>query len=117
MIPELRTTPRLAIFLALASVLAIVVAVTLGSQVEDALGSSAAALLLLSLWCAVGVGAAMAAIVDAYVQPEGELLGLITTIAATVFAVLSMLVVAAIAVGATNVPELAPPKDPALQPG
>jgi drug/metabolite transporter (DMT)-like permease len=95
-IPEIRTSQRFAIVLSLLAVVATAIAVTVGSRVEDGLGSAAAATALLVIWCATGFGAAMAAVVDAWVRPEGERLGLATTIAATVFALLALVVVAGV---------------------
>ena len=88
------------------SVLALVslgVALTIGHQLEDPLSSSTASVVVLAIWCVLGACAAITAIVDAYIRPEGELLGLITTIVATVFALLSLLVTIGIVVGATGV--------------
>jgi hypothetical protein len=105
MVPEIRTTQRTAIALTAAVVFALVVSFTVGSQLEDPFKSETAAVVILGLWCLVGAGAAMTAIVDAYIKPEGELLGLITTIAATVFALLALVVVIGVIVGATGVVE------------
>lgn len=102
MIPELRTTRRVAIALAVSAVLAIAIALTFGHQIEDPLGDTAATAVLVA-WCLIGSGVAIAAIVDAYLAPAGERLGLIVTIAATLFALLSSLVLAGIVAGATDV--------------
>ena len=103
MIPELRTSRRFAISLSVAAVAAVGVAVTLGHQLEDPLRSSTGSVVVLAIWCVVGLGAAITAIVDAYIKPEGERLGLITTIAATIFGLLALAVVIGIVVGATGV--------------
>ena len=103
MVPELRTSQRFAITLCVATVAAIGLSVALGEQLEDPLTSSTGAAVLLGVWCVVGAGAAITAIVDAYIKPEGERLGLITTIAATVFGLLALTVVIGIVVGATGV--------------
>ncbi len=103
MVPELRTSQRFAITLCVAAVAAIGLSVALGDQLEDPLNSSTGAIAVLGVWCVVGAGAAIMAIVDAYIKPEGERLGLITTIAATVFALLALTVVIGIVVGATGV--------------
>lgn len=99
MIPELRTTPRLAIVLSLAAVASVAVAVLAGSRLEEGLGSGAAATAVLVVWCTTGWSASIAALVDAYVKPEGELLGLAVTIAATVFAVIGLAVVSGVVAG------------------
>ena len=101
-IPEVRTGRAAAIVLSVAALLALAVSIGLNRHMEDALGSSGAATAVLAAWCVVGVGTAIAAVVDAYLKPDGELLGLIVTIAATVFAIASLLVIAGIIVGATS---------------
>ena len=101
-IPEVRTGRADAIVLSVAALLALAVSIGLNRHMEDALGSSGAATAVLAAWCVVGVGTAIAAVVDAYLKPDGELLGLIVTIAATVFAIASLLVIAGIIVGATS---------------
>jgi len=111
MIPELRTSPRFAIALAVMAVLALAISLGLGNQLEDAMGSSTAAVVVLGLWCLIGAAVAITAIVDAYIKPEGELLGLVTSIAATVFALLAMLVLTGIVVGATGVTDEDVPAD------
>ena len=103
MVPEVRTTRRAAIVLSILALLSLVVAVTIGRQLEDPLNSSTASIIVLAVWCALGAGAAITAIVDAYIKPDGELLGLITTIAATVFGLLALLVTIGVVVGATGV--------------
>jgi hypothetical protein len=102
-IPEVRTTRPTAIVLSVLALVSIAVAVTIGHQLEDPLSSNTASVVVLAVWCVVGGAAAITAVVDAYIKPEGELLGLITTIAATVFALLSLLVTIGIVVGATGV--------------
>lgn len=103
MVPEVRTTQRAAIVLSVLALVSLAVALTIGHQLEDPLSSSTASVVVLAVWCVLGAGAAITAIVDAYIRPEGELLGLITTIVATVFALLSLLVTIGIVVGATGV--------------
>ena len=83
--------------------LALALALTFGHQLEDPLTSDTAALVVLAVWCVAGAAAAITAIVDAYIRPEGELLSLITSIAAAVFGVLALVVVIGIVVGATGV--------------
>jgi hypothetical protein len=102
-VPEIRTSRRSAIALCVLAVLSLGLAVTVGHQLEDPLNSETAAVVVLAVWCAVGAGAAIVAIVDAYIRPEGELLGLIASIAATVFGLLALAVVIGIVVGATGV--------------
>ena len=101
-IPEVRTGRADAIVLSVAALLALAVSIGLNRHMEDALGSSGAATAVLAAWCVLGVGTAIAAVVDAYLKPDGELLGLIVTIAATVFAIASLLVIAGVIVGATS---------------
>lgn len=103
MIPELRTSRRLAISLSVATVAALGVTFTLGHQLEDPLKSETGSVVVLALWCLVGAGAAITAIVDAYIQPEGERLELVTTIAATVFGLLALVVATGVVIGATGV--------------
>ena len=103
MVPEVRTTRRTAIVLTVLALVSFAVAVTIGNQLEDPLNSNTASLVVLIVWCVLGAGAAITAIVDAYIKPEGEVLGLITTIAATVFGLLSLLVAIGVVVGATGV--------------
>ena len=73
-----------------------------GSQLENLLGSHGAATAVLVIWCLLGCGAAIAAVVDAYIKPEGERLGLATTIAATIFAILALAVIAGVVAGAAD---------------
>jgi hypothetical protein len=103
MIPELRTTRRFAITLSVLTVGALALAFAFGHQLEDPLSSSAGATAVLAVWCVVGAGAAIVAIIDAYIRPEGERLSLIATIAATVFGLLALVVVIGIVIGATGV--------------
>ena len=103
LVPEVRTTRRAAIVLTVLALVSLGIALTIGNQLEDPLNSSTASVVVLAVWCALGAGAAITAIVDAFVRPEGELLGLITTIAATVFGLLSLLVTIGVVVGATGV--------------
>ena len=73
MIPEIRTTRRFAIVMSVLAVLALALALTFGHQLEDPLTSDTAALVVLVVWCLAGAAAAITAIVDAYISPEGEL--------------------------------------------
>ncbi len=100
---QLRTSERMAIALAVTALIGVGVAVLAGSQLEKAFNSTPAATVLLVLWCLTGVGAAIAALVDAYVKPDGEELGYWVTVAATTFAVLSLLALVGIALGASGV--------------
>jgi len=61
-IPEIRTSQRFAIVLSLLAVVATAIAVTVGSRVEDGLGSAAAATVfaLLALVVVAGVVASVA---------------------------------------------------------
>jgi uncharacterized membrane protein len=102
LIPEVRTGRGTAIALSVGALFALAVSVGLNRHLEDALGSSTAATALLAAWCVLGVATAIAAVIDAYVRPDGELLGLIVAIAATVFAIASLLVVAGVVTGATS---------------
>lgn len=102
LIPEVRTGRPTAIVLAIGALVALVVAIGLNRHLEDALGSTGAALAVLAAWCVLGVAVAIAAVLDAYVRPDGETLSLAVAIAATVFAIASMLVVAGIVAGATT---------------
>jgi hypothetical protein len=117
LIPEIRTSRNVAIVLCVAALAALPVALLFGHQLEDPLGSEAASIAVLAVWCLAGAGAAIAAIVDAYVRPDGELLGLITTIVATVFAVLALVVCVGIVVGATGVVETETPAEARAEPG
>jgi hypothetical protein len=100
--PEIRTTPAAAIAISIGALLSLVVAAFAGSQLEKLLDSQTAATAILALWCLLGCGAAIAAIVDAYIQPEGERLGLATTIASTLFAILALAVIAGVVAGAAD---------------
>jgi hypothetical protein len=102
-VPEIRTSRRFAITLCVFALVSLALAVTVGDQLEDPLNSDTAAVVVLAIWCAAGAGAAIVAVVDAYIRPEGELLGLIASIAATVFGLLALAVVIGIVVGATGV--------------
>ena len=102
MIPEIRTKPATAIALSVAALFSLVVAVFASSQLENLLGSQGLAIAVLAIWCVLGCGAAGAAIVDAYVQPEGERLSLATAIAATLFAVLALAVISGVVAGAAD---------------
>jgi hypothetical protein len=92
----------MAIALSIGALLSLVVAAFAGSQLEKLLDSEAAATVILALWCLLGCAAAIAAIVDAYIQPDGERLGLATTIAATIFAILALAVIAGVVAGAAD---------------
>jgi uncharacterized membrane protein YdjX (TVP38/TMEM64 family) len=100
--PEIRTTPATAIAISIGALLSLVVAAFAGSQLEKLLDSQTAATAILAVWCLLGCGAAIAAIVDAYIKPEGERLGLATTVASTVFAILALAVIAGVVAGAAD---------------
>jgi hypothetical protein len=102
MTPEIRTKPVTAIVISIGALFSIVVAAFAGSQLENLLGSETAATAILVLWCLLGCGAAIAGLVDAYIKPEGERLGLATTIAATLFAILALAVIAGVVAGAAD---------------
>jgi len=102
MTPQIRTRPVTAIVLSVGALLSLVVASLAGSQLEKLLGSQAAATAVLALWCILGCSAAIAALIDAYIKPEGERLSLATTIAATVFSVLALAVIAGVVAGAAD---------------
>ncbi|MDQ3729033.1 MAG: hypothetical protein M3355_05535 [Actinomycetota bacterium] len=102
MTPEIRTRPSTAIVLCVGAVLSLIVASLAGSHLEKLLGSQAAATAVLALWCILGCAAAIAALIDAYIKPEGERLSLASTIAATVFAILALAVIAGVVAGAAN---------------
>jgi membrane associated rhomboid family serine protease len=102
-VPEVRTTRRFAIAMSVLAVLALALALTFGHQLEDPLTSKTGSVVVLAVWCVAGAAAAITAIVDAYIRPEGELLSLIASIAAAVFGVLALVVVIGIVVGATGV--------------
>jgi len=103
LVPEIRTSRRSAIVLSILAVAALGLALGFGHQLEDPLKSETGSIVVLAAWCVIGAGAAIVAIVDAYIRPGGELLGLITTVAATLFALLALLVTIGIVVGATGV--------------
>jgi hypothetical protein len=92
--PEIRTRPASAIAMCVAAVFALILATFADAQLEDLLGSRGATIAVLAIWCVLGCAAAIAAVVDAYVKPEGERLSLATTIAATLFAILALAIVA-----------------------
>jgi drug/metabolite transporter (DMT)-like permease len=100
--PEIRTRPATAIAICVGALFSIAIAAFASPQLEKLLGSEAAATGILVGWCVLGCGAAIAAIVDAYIKPEGERLGLATTIAATLFAILALAVIAGIVAGAAD---------------
>jgi hypothetical protein len=102
-IPEVRTTRRFAIAMSVLAALALAFALLFGDQLEDPLTSETGALVVLVVWCLAAVAAAITAVVDAYIRPEGELLSLITSIAGAIFGVLTLVVVIGIVVGATGV--------------
>lgn len=101
-LPEIRTRPNTAIALCVGALFAIVIAVLGSSQLEKLLDSGSLATVILVLWCVLGCAAAIAAIVDAYVKPEGERLSLATTVAATLFAILALAVIAGVVAGAAD---------------
>ena len=103
--PEIRTKPSTAIVISIGAFISIVIAAFAGAQLEKLLDSQALATVILALWCVLGCGAAIAAIVDAYVKPNGETLGLATTIAATLFAILALAVIAGVVAGAADLGE------------
>ena len=117
LVPELRTSRTFAIALSVLALAALGLALTQGDQLDDPLGSETATTIVLAVWCVVGAGAAIVAIVDAYIRPGGELLGLITTIAATVFGLLALAITIGIVVGATGVVDEEAPADSAPQDG
>ena len=100
--PEIRTKPPTAIALCVGALASLVIAAFAGSQLEKLLDSQALATAILAIWCVLGCAAAMAAVVDAYVRPEGERLSLATTIAATLFAILALAVIAGVIAGAAD---------------
>jgi len=102
MTPEIRTKPPTAIAISIGALFSIVIASLAGSQLERLLDSQALATVILVIWCVLGCGAAIAAIVDAYIQPEGERLNFATTIAATLFAILALAVIAGVVAGAAD---------------
>lgn len=102
MIPELRTSRRLALSLTAGAVAAIAISVFGAGRLERGLESEAGAVAVLGLWCVAGVAGAITGIVDAYVKPEGERLELATKVLATLFTLLALVVVTGIVVGATG---------------
>jgi hypothetical protein len=100
--PEIRTKPSTAIAICIGALLSLVVAAFAGSQLEKLLDSQTAATVILALWCVLGCAAAIAAVVDAYIRPEGERLNLATTIAATLFAILALAIIAGVVAGAAD---------------
>jgi len=102
MIPELRTSRPFAIALVAGAVVAIGISVLGVEKLEEALDSASGARLVLGAWCLLGAAAAITAIVDAYIQPEGERLELATRVGATLFGLLALVVVIGIVVGATG---------------
>lgn len=102
MSPEIRTQRPTAIALSIGALIALVIASIAGSQLEKLLGSQALATVVLVVWCVLGSGAAIAAIVDAYVKPEGERLSFATTVAGTLFAILALAVIAGVVAGAAD---------------
>jgi len=100
--PEIRTKPTTAIIICVGALFSVVVAAFAGSQLENLLGSQSAATVVLAVWCLLGCGAAIAAVVDAYIKPDGERLGFATTIAATLFAILALAVIAGVVAGAAD---------------
>lgn len=101
-VPEIRTTRRMAVLYCVFTVFALGVAALGSSKLEDGLGSSGASVALLGLWCILGVAVAIAAVVDAWVKPEGERLGLAISIAATAFVVVGLVVVAGMVAGVAD---------------
>jgi drug/metabolite transporter (DMT)-like permease len=100
--PEIRTTPPVAIAICVGAVFSLGIASLAGSQLEKLLDSQTASTVVLVLWCLLGCAAAIAAVVDAYIKPEGERLSLATTIAATIFAILGLAVIAGVIAGAAD---------------
>ena len=113
MTPEVRTRPRAAIALCVCALFAIIIAIFAQGQLENLLDSRGGAIAVLAVWCVLGCAAAICAVVDAYVKPEGERLNLATTIAATLFAILALAVVSGVVAGAADLggggtPEIIP---------
>jgi len=102
MMPEIRTRQPVAIAICVGALFSLVIAAFAGSQLEKLLGSETAATAVLVVWCLLGCGAAIAAVVDAFIKPEGERLGLATTIASTLFAILALAVIAGVVAGAAD---------------
>lgn len=100
--PEIRTRPVTAIALSVGVLVSVPVGILGGSKLEDLLDSASAASVLIALWLLTGIAAAIAAIVDAYIRPEGERLSLATSIAATVFVILGLVVVSGVVAGAAD---------------
>ena len=100
--PELRTQPGTAIALCVSALAALVIAIFAAGQLESLLGSRSGAIAVLAVWCVIGCAAAICAVVDAYLKPEGERLNLATTVTATVFAVLALAIVSGVVAGAAN---------------
>ncbi len=94
--PEVRTSRGGAIVLCVATLFAVVISLTVGGSIEESLGSEGLALVILATWCLSGAIAGIGGIVDAYVRPEGEVLGVVVSVAATVFSVLAVIVVVAL---------------------
>ena len=115
MVPEIRTTRRFAIAMSVLAVGALASRCCSVTSSRTRSTSDTAALVVLAAWCVAGAAAAITAIVDAYVRPEGELLALITSIAAAVFGVLALVVVIGIVVGATGVVDEERPADTRLR--
>ncbi len=102
MTPEIRTRPPVAIAICVGALFSIVIAAFAGTQLEKLLGSQTASTAVLAVWCLLGCAAAIAAVVDAFIKPEGERLGLATTIASTLFAILALAVIAGVVAGAAD---------------
>ena len=100
--PEIRTKRSTAIAICAGALFSIVVATFAGTQLENLLDSGTLATVILVVWCVLGCGAAIAGVVDAYLEPEGERLSLATTIAATLFAILALAVIAGVVAGAAD---------------
>ncbi len=92
----------MAIAICVGALFSLVIAAFAGSQLEKLLGSETAATAVLVVWCLLGCGAAIAAVVDAFIKPDGERLGLATTIASTLFAILGLAVIAGVVAGAAD---------------
>lgn len=102
MIPEIRITPATAIGLTVAALAAMGIAVLGAGKLETAFDSETGAFAVLVAWCLLGAAAAITGIVDAFVRPEGERLDVATRVAGTAFAVLSLVVLTGMIVGATG---------------
>ena len=102
MTPEIRTRPGTAIAICIGAVVSLGVAALAGTQLAKLLDSQTAATVILVVWCVLGCSAAIAAVVDAYLKPEGERLGLATTIAATLFWILALAIIAGVVAGAAD---------------